>query len=145
LRRYVTATVDPTIDPSFDPLQSPCDVGSATHRRDDERVVAVAPVGPLAQQGLEIDRVARLGGLVAGDPADGGALKPLGDVLDMGTYESETARAGRSGKGRGRRVRRFIKAAIKGLIWYNPKAHDYAASPSQTWDELMSQARNNLR
>ena len=30
----------------------------------------------------------------------------------------------------------FIKAAVKGLIWYNPKVHDYAPAPPATWDDL---------
>src|SRR5262249_45142191 len=37
----------------------------------------------------------------------------------------------------------FIKAAVKGLIWYNTKAHDYSASPPKTWDDLTSQGRSN--
>jgi alpha-glucoside transport system substrate-binding protein len=38
----------------------------------------------------------------------------------------------------------FIKAAIKGLIWYSPKLHDYAASPPTTWADLNSQVTANL-
>src|SRR5438067_1031729 len=36
-----------------------------------------------------------------------------------------------------------IKAAVKGLIWYNPKVHDYSASPPATWDDLKTQAAAN--
>jgi alpha-glucoside transport system substrate-binding protein len=37
----------------------------------------------------------------------------------------------------------FIKASIKGLIWYNPKLHDYSSSPPATWDDLMTQGKAN--
>jgi alpha-glucoside transport system substrate-binding protein len=37
----------------------------------------------------------------------------------------------------------FIKAAVKGLIWYNPTLHDYADSPPATWDDLLAQGEAN--
>jgi len=37
----------------------------------------------------------------------------------------------------------FIKAAVKGLVWYNPKLHDYSASAPKTWNDLTSQATAN--
>jgi alpha-glucoside transport system substrate-binding protein len=76
--------------------------------------------------------------------AKAGALKPLDDVLDVGTYTSETAPAlVELGKVDGKLTGIFIKAAVKGLIWYSPKLHDYASSPPKTWDELNSQATAN--
>lgn len=76
--------------------------------------------------------------------AEAGALKPLNDVLDLATYEADTAPAlVELGKVNDQVYGVFIKAAIKGLIWYNPKLHDYSASPPATWDELKSQATAN--
>jgi alpha-glucoside transport system substrate-binding protein len=76
--------------------------------------------------------------------AQAGALKPLDDVLDIAKYTEETAPAlVELGKVDGKTVGVFIKAAVKGLIWYNPKLHDYAASPPATWDDLTSQAAAN--
>jgi alpha-glucoside transport system substrate-binding protein len=73
-----------------------------------------------------------------------GALKPLDSVLDVATYKSETAPALVAlGTVDGKLSGVFIKAAVKGLIWYNPKLHDYSASPPKTWDELKSQADAN--
>ncbi len=74
-----------------------------------------------------------------------GALKPLDDVLDVNTYKSETAKAltdlGTASDGK--TVGVFIKAAVKGLIWYSPKLHDYSSAPPATWDDLTSQATSN--
>ena len=76
--------------------------------------------------------------------AQAGALKPLDDVLDMAKYTEETAPAlVELGKVDGKTVGVFIKAAVKGLIWYSPKLHDYAASPPTSWDDLTSQAKAN--
>jgi alpha-glucoside transport system substrate-binding protein len=76
--------------------------------------------------------------------AQAGALKPLDDVLDMAKYKEETAKALVDlGTVDGKTVGVFIKAAVKGLIWYSPKLHDYAASPPKTWDDLTSQAAAN--
>ena len=76
--------------------------------------------------------------------AKAGALKPLDDVLDLPTYEADTAPAlVELGKVDGQVYGVFIKAAIKGLIWYNPKLHDYGASPPKTWADLLSQATAN--
>jgi hypothetical protein len=74
-----------------------------------------------------------------------GALKPLDSVLDLATYQSETATALTDlGKGAdGKTYGVFIKAAVKGLIWYNPAVHDYAAAPPTTWDDLNTQAAAN--
>jgi alpha-glucoside transport system substrate-binding protein len=73
-----------------------------------------------------------------------GALKPLDSVLDVATYKSETAPALVAlGTVDGKLSGVFIKAAVKGLIWYNPKLHDYSAAPPKTWDELKTQAAAN--
>jgi alpha-glucoside transport system substrate-binding protein len=78
------------------------------------------------------------------DYAKAGALVPLDGVLDIGTYNSETAPAlVNLGKAEGKVYGVFIKAAVKGLIWYNPKLHDYASNPPKTWSDLLSQASAN--
>ena len=76
--------------------------------------------------------------------AKAGALKPLDSVLDVTTYKAETAPALVAlGTIDGKLSGVFIKAAVKGLIWYNPKTHDYSAAPPKTWDELKTQADAN--
>ncbi len=77
--------------------------------------------------------------------AKSGALKPLDSVLDVNTYTSETAPTLTAlGKGQdGKTYGVFIKAAVKGLIWYNPSVHDYSSAPPKTWDDLKSQAEAN--
>jgi alpha-glucoside transport system substrate-binding protein len=76
--------------------------------------------------------------------ANAGKLMPLDDVLDIDTYKGETAKALVDlGTVEGQVFGVFIKAAIKGLIWYSPKAHDYASAAPKTWDELKTQAAAN--
>jgi alpha-glucoside transport system substrate-binding protein len=76
--------------------------------------------------------------------ANSGALKPLNDVLDLATYEADTAPAlVNLGKVDDQVYGVFIKAAIKGLIWYNPKVHDYGTNPPATWEDMLSQAATN--
>jgi alpha-glucoside transport system substrate-binding protein len=76
--------------------------------------------------------------------AKAGALQPLDNVLDVATYSSETSPAlVELGKSNGKTYGVFIKAALKGLIFYNPKLHDYSASPPATWDDLISQGNAN--
>ncbi len=76
--------------------------------------------------------------------AQAGALKPLDNVLDVSTYTSETSPGlVKLGQVNGQTYGVFIKASIKGLIWYNPKLHDYSGSPPGTWDDLMSQGKAN--
>jgi alpha-glucoside transport system substrate-binding protein len=73
-----------------------------------------------------------------------GALKPLDNVLDVATYKSETAATlVQLGTVDGKLSGVFIKAAVKGLIWYNPTLHDYASAPPKTWDELKTQGAAN--
>jgi alpha-glucoside transport system substrate-binding protein len=76
--------------------------------------------------------------------ARAGALQPLDGVLDLATYQADTAPAlVELGKTDGQVYGVFIKAAIKGLIWYNPKLHDYGSNPPSTWSDLLSQATAN--
>jgi len=77
--------------------------------------------------------------------AKNGALKPLDSVLDLATYQGETAPAlTKLGQGAdGKTYGVFIKAAVKGLIWYVPSVHDYASAPPATWADLTSQAEAN--
>jgi alpha-glucoside transport system substrate-binding protein len=77
--------------------------------------------------------------------AAAGALKPLDDVLDVATYTDETSSAlVELGQVEGQTYGVFIKASVKGLIWYNPTQHDYADSPPATWDDLLSEGEANL-
>jgi alpha-glucoside transport system substrate-binding protein len=76
--------------------------------------------------------------------AAAGALQPLDDVLDVATYTDETSPAlVELGKSDGKTYGVFIKAALKGLIYYNTASHDYADAPPATWDELISQGEAN--
>ncbi|MEO8251648.1 MAG: hypothetical protein ABI578_04140 [Chloroflexota bacterium] len=76
--------------------------------------------------------------------AKAGALQPLDDVIDVATYTSETSPAlTKLGKVGDKTYGVFVKAALKGLIFYNPKLHDYSASPPATWDDLTSQGTAN--
>jgi len=66
-------------------------------------------------------------------------------VLDVSTYTSETSPGLVSlGQVDGKTYGVFIKAAVKGLIWYNPQAHDYSTSPPATWDEVASMGAANM-
>jgi alpha-glucoside transport system substrate-binding protein len=76
--------------------------------------------------------------------AAAGALKPLDDVLDVATYQSETSSALVDlGMVDGTTYGIFIKASVKGLIWYNPALHDYADDPPATWDDVLEQGAAN--
>ncbi len=67
--------------------------------------------------------------------AKAGALKPLNDVLDTETYTAETAPAlVELGTVDGQIAGIFIKAAVKGLIWYNPQV--YTGGAPATYDAL---------
>jgi len=71
-------------------------------------------------------------------------LQPLDDVLDIDTYTSETSPAlVELGKVDGKTYGVFIKAALKGLIYYNTASHDYSEAPPATWDDLISQGEAN--
>jgi alpha-glucoside transport system substrate-binding protein len=71
--------------------------------------------------------------------AKAGALKPLDDVLDVATYTAETAPAlVELGTVDGKISGVFIKAAVKGLVWYNPQV--FTGTPPETWDALSTTA-----
>lgn len=72
------------------------------------------------------------------------SLVDLGGVLDTATYTSETAAPlVQLGTVNGKLVGVFIKTAVKGLIWYNPKTIDVASSAPATWDDLQALATAN--
>jgi alpha-glucoside transport system substrate-binding protein len=69
-----------------------------------------------------------------------GALRDLQGVLDIGTYKQETAPAFVDlGTVDGRLVGVFVKAAAKGLIWYDPDV--YRLGTPASWDDLLQIAR----
>ena len=86
---------------------------------------------------------------VAGLPGPGlmkewyaaGALKPL-DFIDFATYEAETppgfAAAGKSPDD-DKLIAIFTKAAVKGLIWFNPA--NWTGGEPATWEELQTAAQ----
>ena len=74
-----------------------------------------------------------------------GALQPLDDVLDISTYKDETSPALVDlGQVDGKTYGVFIKASVKGLIWYNPSLHDYSSSPPTNFDDMVSQGNANI-
>lgn len=76
--------------------------------------------------------------------AKAGVLQPLDDVLDLQAYQNDTAPAlVNLGKTDGKVYGVFIKAALKGLIWYSPALHDYSSNPPKTWTDLLSQGAAN--
>lgn len=67
--------------------------------------------------------------------AERGALVPLDDVIDIDTYKAETSPGFvELGSVDGQVVGVFIKAAVKGLIWYKPEV--YSGEEPATWDDL---------
>lgn len=71
--------------------------------------------------------------------AKAGAIKPLDDVLDTAAYKADTAPAlVELGTVDGKISGIFIKAAVKGLIWFNPKV--YTGGEPATWDALTATA-----
>ncbi len=74
------------------------------------------------------------------DFAKAGALKPLDDVLDMAAYKADTS-PGLVALGTvdGKVTGVFIKAAVKGLIWYDPAV--YTGGQPTTWDDLQSKGK----
>jgi alpha-glucoside transport system substrate-binding protein len=72
------------------------------------------------------------------------SLVDLSGVLDVATYESETAAPlVELGKVNGKQVGVFIKTAVKGLIWYSPKTLDLSAGTPATWDALQTVISDN--
>lgn len=69
-----------------------------------------------------------------------GALVDLSGVLDVNTYKSETSPAFVDlGTVDGKLVGVFIKSAVKGLIWYNPKV--YTGGQPTSWDDLQAKGK----
>ena len=69
-----------------------------------------------------------------------GALKPLDEFVNFDDYASSTP-AGFADLGKGddgKLVGVFTKAAVKGLIFYNPK--NFTAEAPKTWDDLKAAA-----
>jgi alpha-glucoside transport system substrate-binding protein len=66
-------------------------------------------------------------------------LVDLSGVLDVPTYTSETAAPlVELGKVNGKLVGVFIKTAVKGLIWFDPKTVAFDQNIPKTWDELQT-------
>jgi len=68
------------------------------------------------------------------------SLTDLSGVLDVATYKSETAAPLVDlGTVNGKLVGVFIKTAVKGLIWYDPKTTgDLSSNAPATWDALQA-------
>jgi alpha-glucoside transport system substrate-binding protein len=84
---------------------------------------------------------------VAGLPGPGqmaefarfGALQDLTNVIDVNSYKNDTVPTFIDlGTVDGKLVGVFIKATLKGLIWYNPKV--YTLAPPTTWTALSQDA-----
>jgi alpha-glucoside transport system substrate-binding protein len=68
----------------------------------------------------------------------------LDDVLDVATYKDETAPAlVQLGTVNDQTYGVFIKAAVKGLMWYNPSVVNYADSVPATYDDLKAALQSN--
>jgi alpha-glucoside transport system substrate-binding protein len=73
------------------------------------------------------------------DFARAGALQDLTPLIDVAQYKSDTVPAFvELGTVDGKLVGVFIKATLKGLIWYNPKV--FTLEAPQTWGELKERA-----
>jgi alpha-glucoside transport system substrate-binding protein len=84
---------------------------------------------------------------VAGLPGPGqmaefarhGSLKDLASVIDVSSYKQDTVPTFIDlGTVDGKLVGAFIKATLKGLIWYNPNI--FTLDPPQNWIELVRDA-----
>jgi alpha-glucoside transport system substrate-binding protein len=73
------------------------------------------------------------------------SLIDLGGVLDVPTYTSETAPALVTlGTVNSKLVGVFIKTAVKGLIWFDPKVlADVGTTPPASWDALQTYITTN--
>jgi alpha-glucoside transport system substrate-binding protein len=78
------------------------------------------------------------------DLAKAGSLKPLDDVIDVADYTGN-APAGYADIGRqdDKLYGVFIKSAVKGLIWYNPK--NFTGEPPTTLDALAATDKGNAQ
>ena len=73
-----------------------------------------------------------------------GVLQPLDDALDLPTYKSETSPGlVPLGQINGKTYGVFLKASLKGMIFYNTSLHDYSKDVPKTWTDLMSAAAAN--
>jgi alpha-glucoside transport system substrate-binding protein len=70
-------------------------------------------------------------------------LVDLGGLLDMATYAKDYSAGWRDlGTVDGKLYGLFVKAAIKGLVWYNPKAVKAAnITLPATWDDMMATSK----
>jgi len=76
--------------------------------------------------------------------AKAGRLIDLSTIIDVPTFEADTAPAlVELGKVDGVLYGAFMKAAVKGLLWYNTKVLDLATSPPSTWDALNATLAEN--
>jgi len=89
---------------------------------------------------------------VAGLPGPGqmrefariGALKDLAGVIDVPTYKAETVPTFvEFGTVDGKLVGVFIKATLKGMIWFNPRT--YTQPIPANWEELLERADTAAR
>jgi alpha-glucoside transport system substrate-binding protein len=89
---------------------------------------------------------------VAGLPGPGqmaefarhGALKDLTGVIDIARYKAETVPTFvELGTVDGRLVGAFIKASLKGLVWYNPRMYTLGAPSS--WDDMLTKVNTAKR
>src|ERR1700738_3023703 len=74
------------------------------------------------------------------DFAKNGQLKALDNVLDMSAMSQEYAPDWvKLGQYSGKTYSIFIKTALKGLVWYDPKFFDAKGyKPVKTWDDLLA-------
>ena len=94
-------------------------------------------------------------GIAAGDPPDvaglpgpgfmvafarSGGLKDLTGIIDVATYKSDTVPAFLElGTIDGKLVGVFIKATVKGLLWFDPSS--WTMGPPHSWDDLLRTVR----
>jgi alpha-glucoside transport system substrate-binding protein len=99
-------------------------------------------------QGIQTGNLPDLAGLPGpGQMAEyqaAGKLVKLDGVLDTATYKANNS-PGLVNLGivNGSIYGVFIKAAVKGLIWYNPKTLDLSAGAPKTWTDLTALAAAN--
>lgn len=75
--------------------------------------------------------------------ARAGKLVDLANVLDMNSMRAQYAEDWmKLAQADGKQVGIFIKAALKGLVWYNPKEFSKAGhQPAKNWDDLRGLSR----
>ncbi|MEJ2209617.1 MAG: ABC transporter substrate-binding protein [Anaerolineae bacterium] len=76
--------------------------------------------------------------------AQSGDLVDLSTVLDMSTYQNQYAQTWIDlASSNGKLVGIFMKASVKGLIWYDPKVWDSNSYQiPDTWDQMMTLSNN---